>query len=71
MNGSGTLFQHLIADLREVIDMDADEIFEMYDELEVILRRHGLQIGTMTGTYSNPICLKITIEERDKEVQNE
>jgi hypothetical protein len=51
--------------------MDADEIFEMYDELEVILRRHGLQIGTMTGTYSNPICLKITIEERDKENDDE
>lgn len=45
--------------------MDADEIYEMYDELEVILKRHGLQIGAISGTYSNPICLTMVIEEKE------
>lgn len=47
--------------------MDADEIFEMYDELEVILKRHNLQIGAISGTYSNPICLTMVIEEKETE----
>lgn len=48
-----------------------DDIFELFDELDVVLSRHNLQIGGMTGTYSNPICLTMTIEERDKETENE
>ena len=47
------------------------DIFELFDELDVILKRHNLQIGGITGTYSNPICLTMTIEERDKEAKNE
>lgn len=47
-----------------------DDIFELFDELDVVLSRHNLQIGTIGGTYSNPICLTMTIEERDKEAEN-
>ena len=47
-----------------------DDIFELFDELDGVLRRHNLQIGTITGTYSNPICLTMTIEERDKEAED-
>ena len=51
--------------------MDAEEIYEMYDELDVVLKHHGLQIGGITGTYSNPICLTMTIKERDEETEND
>lgn len=47
--------------------MDADEIYEMYDELEVILKRHGLQIATFTGHYGKPIFMSITIEEAEND----
>lgn len=48
-----------------------DDIFELFDELDDVLRHHNLQIGTITGSYSKPICLKMTIEERDKETEDE
>ena len=48
-----------------------DDIFELFDELDVVLSRHNLQIGTIGGIYSNPICLTMTIEERDKETEDE
>lgn len=44
-----------------------DDIFELFNELDVVLRRHNLQIGGITGTYSNPICLTMTIEEKETE----
>lgn len=47
--------------------MDVDEIYEIFDELDVVLRRHGLQLATLTGQYKKPITWTITIEERDKE----
>lgn len=43
------------------------DIFELFDELDVVLSRHNLQIGGITGTYSNPICLTMTIEEKKTE----
>lgn len=47
------------------------DIFELFDELDVVLSRHNLQIGAISGTYSNPICLTMVIEERDKENDDE
>lgn len=43
------------------------DIFELFDELDVVLSRHNLQIGAISGTYSNPICLTMTIEEKETE----
>lgn len=44
-----------------------DDIFELFDELDVVLSRHNLQIGAISGTYSNPICLTMVIEEKETE----
>lgn len=50
--------------------MDADEIYEIFNELDTVLRRHGLQLATLTGQYKKPITWTITIEECDKEAKN-
>lgn len=47
--------------------MDADEIYEIFDELDVVLRRHGLQLATLTGQYKKPITWTITIEEAEND----
>ena len=47
--------------------MDADEIYEIFEELDTVLRRHGLQLATLTGQYKKPVTWTITIEEAKDE----
>ena len=38
---------------------------KMYDEIDHVLSKYGLQIGTLTGQFKHPIEITITIEEAD------
>lgn len=47
--------------------MSACIIRKMYEEIDEVLSKYGLQIGTLSGCYRHPIDITITIEEADND----
>ena len=45
-----------------------NDVQKMYDEIDDVLSKYGLQIGTLTGQFKHPIEITITIEEAENEV---
>lgn len=43
----------------------SNDVQEMYNEIDNVLSKYGLQIGTLTGQFKHPIEITITIEERE------
>lgn len=44
---------------------------KMYDEIDNVISKYGLQIGTLTGQFKHPIEITITIEEADMRERSE
>lgn len=50
--------------------MDADKIYDLPQlifDIDVMLRRHGLQIATLTGQSENPAEFTIIVKEAENE----